>query len=406
MTFGQSGMIHPSLASMVDAIKGEISRVALHRKFTKAAADFLEKCLNFVLKQKITDSFPVLDIKLLNHFKRVMIIDSSSWDINSKLKNVFPGSGGCASSANCKLQLCYEYLKGTFSFFDITPGKRPDNSYTHHIPEKIKSNDLILSDLGYFCLKTFLAIINKKAFFFSRFSVGTILYHKSDNSSLDLVKYLKKIKNNIHEMPVKIGKNIKIPCRFICIRANEQIANERRRKMIKEANKKGRTPSKLNLVLAGWTLMVTNIPQKQLPPKAALSLYALRWQIELIFKQIKSVLRIHKSNTGNEFRMKCEVYGKLIMAILIHRIHSDINVNLWNNKKRELSMEKLYKRFQERAFLIMQLFRISFRKVLSYLKQVIPKLINNCLKNKQNSRKTTLEKLYILETDKNVSLCF
>jgi hypothetical protein len=40
------------------------------------------------------------------------------------------------------------------------------------------------------------------------------------------------------------------------------------------------------------------------------------------------------------------------MAVLIHRIHADINIRLWDTRRRELSMEKLYKRIQERAFIL------------------------------------------------------
>jgi hypothetical protein len=32
------------------------------------------------------------------------------------------GSGGSASSANCKLQAFYEYKRGELSFFEITAG--------------------------------------------------------------------------------------------------------------------------------------------------------------------------------------------------------------------------------------------------------------------------------------------
>ncbi len=75
MTLGQMGMTHPALAGMVTAIDARISRVALHYRFSPAAAAFLLKCLQFVLNQKVR-SLGVLDTTLLRPFRRVLLVDS------------------------------------------------------------------------------------------------------------------------------------------------------------------------------------------------------------------------------------------------------------------------------------------------------------------------------------------
>ena len=392
MTFGRAGMIHPSLAAMVDAIKGKISRVAMHQRFTKAAVSFLEKCLCFILKQKV-HSMACLQTKLLDRFVRVLLFDSSSWDVSPKLKNILPGCGGSASGANCKIQTCYEYRRGELSFFDMMAGTKSDNAYTAHLPDYIQTKDLILFDLGYFCLNTFLGIIRKGAFFLSRFLIGTSLFHAETGLPLVLEKMLTKVQNNIFEIPVILGaeKEKQFPCRLICLRVSEQVANQHRRRLKKEAQKKGRTPSQKHLILADWILMITNVPQEWLPTQMVRPLYSLRWQIELLFKQIKSVLQIHHSNTGKENRLRCEIYGKLIVAILFHRIHAILNISLWNEQGKELSMEKLYKRIQERSFLIADLLLCSVSMTVSYLKKEVPKLIKNCIKSYQISRKSTLQ---------------
>jgi len=128
MTIGQLGMKHPSLAAMVTAIKARISRVALHYRFTKAAADFLLKCLRFALQQKFSH-LGAIHTKLLQPFRRVLLVDSSSWDVNEKLRDILPGSGGAASAANCKLQTVYDYKHGVLEFLDVTAGTVPDNRY-------------------------------------------------------------------------------------------------------------------------------------------------------------------------------------------------------------------------------------------------------------------------------------
>lgn len=392
MTLGQLGMKPPSLGGMVDAIESKISRESLHERFSVNAVEYLKSCANFILQKRV--KLKSLHTKYLKKFNNVFIIDSSSWDIDPKLSNVLSGSGGSASKANCKIQAFYEYTRGIVSFFEITPGTNPDNKYTRKIPDKIIAKDLILTDLGYFCLLTFAKIIDKGAFFISRFNTQTTLWEtQNTTTAIDLGKILANLKYNIHVMRVKMGadQSTRVEVRLVCFRVSEEIANRRRSKMIKEAKKKGRTPSFQSLELTSWSIMVTNVPEEWIPSQMLWNVYALRWQIELIFKQFKSVLMIHNSNTQNVHRLKCEIYGKLIMAILICQIHGGINAELWNVKKRELSFDKLYKRIQERAFHIFQLLLVSRSRTINYLSEGINRLIRNSMKCKQVSRKTTLE---------------
>ncbi len=104
-----------------------------------------------------------------------------------------------------------------------------------------------------------------------------------------------------------------------------------------------------------------------MPAEKVWPLYTLRWQIELLFKQLKSVLSIHQSHTKNVSRLKCEIYGKLILAVLVNRIHACINYQLWNEKRRELSFDKFYKRIQERAFALLALLLLSAQEAARYL---------------------------------------
>ena len=392
MTVGQLGMKHPSLASMVGAIKVKLSREGMHRRFSVGAVAFMKRCSDSIVNQKIS-AVTSIRADLLKHFKRIMIFDSSSWNIDPKLKNVLPGCGGSASEANCKLQTCYEYKRGALSFFEITSGITPDGAYTYNLPRHVQRGDLVLVDLGYFNIKTYHEISVIGAYFLSRLSIGIRLLDPKSFSPIDLLGVLKRITGDIDEMQIIVGgdKETQVCCRVICLRVSQDVANARRRKLKKTSRERGRTPSQYHLLLADWTLMITKVPQQWLPPEMVRPFYSLRWQIELLFKQIKSVLRIHKSRTGKENRLLCEIYGKLIMAVLIHRMHADINIRLWNNKRRELSMEKFYKRIQERAFILLDLLLASLQKAIDYLREELPRLTKNCLKSLQRSRRTTLE---------------
>lgn len=392
MVIGQLGMKHPSLAAMVAAIETGISRVALHYRFSKAAAALLCKCLQFVLQQKFT-RIGEIDTKLLRPFRRVLLVDSSTWDVSEKLHNVLPGCGGSASAANCKVQAVYDYKHGELGFLDVTAGTVPDNRYTDHLPGLLQTGDLLLVDQGYFKLKTLFEIGAKGAFFLTRFLVRTALKDALTQAPIDLAKHLRRWQGNACELAVLMGgeRLPQVACRLIALRVSEQVAKERRRRLKKEAGKKGRAVSRQHLRMCSWTVLITNVPQAWLPLEMVRALYSVRWQIELLFKQLKSILRVHHSDTGKENRLRCELYGKLIGAVLIHRIHAAETNRLWNTQRRQVSMEKLYKRFQERAFTLFRILLFSVLEAVAYLRGQIARFLPACLKDRQRSRMTTLD---------------
>lgn len=392
ITFGLISMNHPSLGGMVDALDLSISRVAFHKKFSAPAVKFLKSCLLIVLNNQMKLNCSI-NFDLFNMFRRVIIFDSTSWDVREGLSTIFPGSGGCASQANCKLQVGYDYKSGEFIKFDLTPGNNPDNKYTLQLARTVKTGDLLLLDLGYFCFNTLRSIVEKGAFFVTRYLIRTTVFNSETGEAIELHKKLVKLASKTIEFQVVLGSDpdTNVPCRLICIRVSEQQAQKRRQRLLKNAKKKGRKPSKQHLILADWTLMITNVDAKVLPSKMVWILYTLRWQIELLFKQFKSILLVHKSNTENQYRLQCEIFGKLIAATITHKIHGAYNSFYWNNCQREISIEKLTKRIQERAFIIFKMITISYEAAVIYLQEEIPRIIKNSMKCRQKNRKTTLE---------------
>jgi hypothetical protein len=394
LTVGQLSLKHPSLSAMVEALEAKLSREGLHQRFTPQAAGFMQACLSETLRHKVTPP-QGLEPGVLRPFGRVLIFDSSNWDVDPKLHSVLPGAGGNASAANCKLQAGYEYKRGELGFFQLTPGTCPDQAHSATLPAQVLPGDLVLTDLGYFRVGTFRQYHEKGAFFLSRFLAGTTLRYAATRERIDVPALLRACDENVLDLQVILANSEKeqTPCRLIGLRVSEQVANERRRKLRQKSKKQGRVPSQAALALCDWMLLVTNVPARWLPAAQAYRLYGLRWQIELLFKQLKSVLRIHQSNTAREDRLRCELYGKLLMAVLVHRVHAAFQGDLWNSQRHELSFDKLHKRFQERAFLLLRHFLRSLATAIGYLQTEIPRLLMACLKTHQPSRQTTLQRL-------------
>lgn len=103
--------------------------------------------------------------------------------------------------------------------------------------------------------------------------------------------------------------------------ADAEAARRRCRKKGKKGNRKGPyTPKQETLFLAEFVLVLTTVPPEVLSAETILALYRCRWQVELIFKQFKSLLNLDElraragSVLGNVW-----LHGKLIYACLIER---------------------------------------------------------------------------------------
>jgi len=71
----------------------------------------------------------------------------------------------------------------------------------------------------------------------------------------------------------------------------QQVAKAQQRKK-DAAKKRGRKLTAKTLVLAGWWLLITTLDAHVWPATEIVRLYQARWQIELVFKRIKQLLRV------------------------------------------------------------------------------------------------------------------
>lgn len=395
LTLGLVSTTHSSLAGLLECISTPITREGLHYKFTEKAVKFFQKCLCYLLACQHQGS--IINDKTLNKFRRVLVFDSSKWDVSPKLATLLPGNGGSASKANCKIQASYECKSGQLGLHAITPGNENDQGYGKLLPNLLNNGDLAIFDLGYFCLRTLLEITNRGAFFLTRLASQTLIYTSKDaDCPCSLLKILSQSDSNQVALDVFIGKDksTRVKVRLICLRVPQEITNKRRMKLRHCALKKRHhQPSKAALAFCAWTLLISNAPASTLPNNSFLSLYRLRWQIELTFKQLKSILHLNVCSSANYNRVLCELYGKLIVAVFIHKIYALINPDLWNSSKRELSLAKLYMRCQERALIWLNLILSHPRSAIDKILSQITSLLESCLKIHQNSKLTSLQQL-------------
>jgi DDE family transposase len=92
----------------------------------------------------------------------------------------------------------------------------------------------------------------------------------------------------------------------------------------RQASRKQTRLDPRSLVAAAYLVLATSLPAAAFPAAEVLAAYRLRWQIELAFKRLKSLIHIDKIRTQTELGTRCWLYLHLIVALLCDHLSQDV----------------------------------------------------------------------------------
>jgi Transposase DDE domain len=392
-----------TLSSLAENLSTSITRAGIHERFNKHTCDFF-KAVYSHLFEMVKDRNKSMPIHIFKKFQSIQIIDSSSWNIPDALRAFFAG----AVKAGCKTQFMIDYMTGKISHFDLLPQVHPDQQYAKGVATLLKPNDLCIFDLGYAIAVALKDIAQKGAFFICRFNASAMhFYLGNDTPIADLVSLLRRLSSTqvSYEIPCFVGTELqRTKVRMMAIRVPEEIANRRREKLRTHSIKQGSCPSEKNLYLCDWTLLITNIPQeKGITINDVITLYSIRWTIELFFKQLKSILHIHKTHVRrNHHRFESEIWARCIVALFITYCYSIARTYTWCQAECEISFEKTVKYFKRNMAVLLDKFLYSLKSGIAYIERMIFNVIQSCRKYRQHTRKNSLDKLIERTAYKNL----
>ena len=318
---------------------------ALHQRLnTSHAVAYMQEVLQLVLRAQLAPAYAQFPTGLLASFSRVFLEDSTQCRLHEKLADTFKGSGGSASTSTVKIDVIYELRHHQLQELIVTDGKAADQGHAAAILPHLRAGDLVIRDLGYFSLDALCQIVTKQAWFLSRLSNSVAVYPSAEETvpALALVEHLQRHAGQrpVVELAVYLGQP-RLPCRLLAYRLPQEVVEQRQRNAYETARKKGRTPTKgyLNWLQFGW--YITNVRAAIWAAEVVATVYRIRWQIELLFKQWKSLLHLHVLRGTRPERIKCLLYGRLITITMLMRVCSYAAWYATAVLRRELSLHKL-----------------------------------------------------------------
>lgn len=186
----------------------------------------------------------------------------------------------------------------------------------------VRAQNLLLGDRGY-CRAPGLAYVQAAAahYLVRLHSTSLALTHPTGDR-LELLPLVRTIQDlQPQEWPVQFRHAGRTwPARLCALRRSATSAAAEQAEARESARKSGRTVSAQSLELAEYILVLTSLPAPEVSARQVLELYRLRWQIELAFKRLKSLLHIGHLHTFDPASSRAWLHGKLLTALLIERL--------------------------------------------------------------------------------------
>lgn len=186
----------------------------------------------------------------------------------------------------------------------------------------VAPGDILLGDRGYANPNGVQHVVDAGGDVVVRLNREALPLFDQAQKRLDVVKVageLKTKRNMECAAWVQNGKNTPIEGRLLIVRRSRQATEYAQKKLRQQASKKQTTVSQASLEAAryffAWTTLSSAWSRKQ-----ALELYRSRWQIELAFKRMKSIMGLgHLPKTDPE-SCRAWLHGKLLISLLVERM--------------------------------------------------------------------------------------
>lgn len=400
LTFGQMSASRPTLSSQSQSLAEPVSRQAIDQRYNPRAVEYVKAAFAHIMAQTLnwSPTHPQAQ-QLRAHFTGLYLLDSTSFDCPESLQTLFPACGGDGSAANAKVLLRYELITGCLEPLQVLAGKRSDQGQALQTAERLQAGQLQLQDKGFYDAKAWQAAQQRGAYLLMPLPHAITLWQAGTageaETELDLAAVLAASpEEDRREWPaLSLGKpgHRAGPLRLVAFRLSPESAGRQRQGLRESMRKQGRTPSAKALELAGWLLLLTNAPADKLPSAMMSYLYRLRWQVELIFRQAKSVLRLDKTEADDPDRVQCEIWARLISAVLLFLWHAHANAECGLRQQGEVSFEKLIRLMQHWGLTIARAFLGEADELLQLLRTIWKQILTNARKGRQKSRPTTWE---------------
>ena len=401
LLFDQLQYDQPSLQQHALSLSSDndlhISKQGLDKRFNSNALLFIEKVFKNYLGHRL--NCEGITTKLKDKYAAVRVMDSTEFKLPDSMAKDFPGYSASNALACAAIQFEFDVISKHITCLSVENAKVSDKAFADKQMDNIKAGELVLRDLGYYSINSYKAIEDRQAFYISRLKPQISIFVKNaagDYKELALqalINLIKKSKEGCFDQTVYIGAESKKEVRLMAWVLDKSVQKKR---LKKKHDKKGKTNNDDRL----WSMLnvfITNVPVKEITAREAYDLYKIRWQIELMFKIWKSILKIHLARKMKAGRFKCYLYGKLLWVLLCWEITVVFEPVIWKQYQRLLSPYKCYALLKSKAARLSEILFTASKKLKEWLLSILYYFGDYGLKEHKKGKKNLVELIQFIK---------
>jgi len=185
----------------------------------------------------------------------------------------------------------------------------------------VEAGEIRLGDRVYGRYRDLAAVSGADADYVVRLSATALKLTHPDGTGLRRAQVCKAAaRDGLEDLPVLVqdGKGGEpLAARLLVLPLPPERAAAARRRMRKKARHWGYTASEDALATAGCLMLITSLDAGDWPAERVLSLYRRRWQVELAFKRLKSLLDLERLRAFDSTLVNAWIHAVLLVALLI-----------------------------------------------------------------------------------------
>lgn len=276
-----------------------LSDVALLNRLRKAAP-----WLGYIVAVKLAEQAPT---PAMHGELKLRLVDATTLSR--------PGVAG----TDFRLHLGYDLQRQALDHVELTDGHGGE-SLTRFT---VRPGELVIADRGYSHRPALYGVVKVGADFLVRLNWQNLPLREAGGAPFDVlaaVSGMPEARPRAFAVRVAANPRAGLPAyaaQLIAVRKSEAAASQTRRQLLKQRSRQQQGLDPRALEMANYVCVLTSLPAAMLDAATALELYRFRWQIELAFKRLKSLLHLDKLPAHDEDLARAIIYAKLLAALIL-----------------------------------------------------------------------------------------
>ena len=246
------------------------------------------------------------------------------------------------SSAGWRVHVAYDLLAGQLDQVTVTNHYGAE-SLQHYA---LTPGDLLVADGGYGTRAAVAVAQAARADVVLRIHLNSFPLEQGDGQPFDALRWLQQAERESRSLTVwcsasrpvaGVARRSRHQLRLLAWRLPAPARRAAERRLKRKASQHGREVSERGLFLAGWVLLITTLDPTSWPDAEVWRLYRARWQIELLFKQFKQLLRVHTLRCRTEASATAAIRALVIAWALVEEQSGPLQRQLQTSARRAAS---------------------------------------------------------------------